>query len=89
VRHPALIEPIVQAAPTMSRVAHAWRQRRVARDLPQFIRLFGSQIITLSVNYTQDVRLTDCQNGFRAIRREVAPRARFAGKDHDDRARRW
>ena len=38
----------------------------------QFIRLFGSQIITLSVNYTQDVRLTDCQNGFRAIRRDVA-----------------
>jgi hypothetical protein len=38
----------------------------------QFVRLFGSQMITLSVNYTQNVRLTDCQNGFRAIRRKVA-----------------
>jgi len=38
----------------------------------QFIRLSGSQVITLSVNYTQNVRLTDCQNGFRAIRRDVA-----------------
>ncbi|MCB0228561.1 MAG: hypothetical protein KDH08_01515, partial [Anaerolineae bacterium] len=32
----------------------------------------GSQIITLSVNYTQNIRLTDCQNGLRAIRRDVA-----------------
>ena len=40
--------------------------------LHQFVRLFGSQIITLSVNYTQNVRLTDCQNGFRAIRKDVA-----------------
>ena len=40
--------------------------------LHQFVRLFGSQMITLSINYTQNVRLTDCQNGFRAIRRDVA-----------------
>jgi dolichol-phosphate mannosyltransferase len=38
----------------------------------QFVRLFGSQVITLSINYTLGVRLTDCQNGFRAIRRDVA-----------------
>jgi dolichol-phosphate mannosyltransferase len=40
--------------------------------IQQFVRLFGSQVITLSINYTLGVRLTDCQNGFRAIRRQVA-----------------
>jgi len=37
----------------------------------QFIRYVGSQIIMLAINYRWNVRLTDSQNGFRAIRREV------------------
>lgn len=40
----------------------------------QFIRYIGSQLITLAINYRWDVRLTDSQNGFRAIRRDVAAR---------------
>ena len=40
--------------------------------LEQFIRYFGSQVIMLAINYRWDVRLTDSQNGFRAIRRDVA-----------------
>jgi dolichol-phosphate mannosyltransferase len=43
-------------------------------DIPQFIRMMGSDIITLSINYRFHVRLTDSQNGFRAIRAEVARR---------------
>ena len=39
--------------------------------LEQFIRYIGSQIIMLGINYRWDVRLTDSQNGFRAIRRDV------------------
>ena len=38
----------------------------------QFIRYGGSQLITLAINYRWNVRLTDSQNGFRAIRRDVA-----------------
>jgi dolichol-phosphate mannosyltransferase len=38
----------------------------------QFIRYIGSQIIMLAINYRWNVRLTDSQNGFRAIRRDVA-----------------
>jgi glycosyltransferase involved in cell wall biosynthesis len=38
----------------------------------QFIRYFGSQLIMLAINYRWNVRLTDSQNGFRAIRRDVA-----------------
>jgi dolichol-phosphate mannosyltransferase len=39
--------------------------------LEQLIRYIGSQIIMLGINYRWNVRLTDSQNGFRAIRREV------------------
>jgi len=42
--------------------------------LEQFIRYVGSQIIMLAINYRWNVRLTDSQNGFRAIRREVGLR---------------
>ncbi len=38
----------------------------------EFIRLVGNQIITLGINYRFNVRLTDCENGFRAIRADVA-----------------
>ena len=40
----------------------------------QFIRYVGSQLIMLAINYRWNVRLTDSQNGFRAIRRDVARR---------------
>jgi len=39
--------------------------------LEQFIRYTGSQIIMLAINYRFGSRLTDSQNGFRAIRRDV------------------
>ena len=42
--------------------------------LEQLIRYVGSQIIMLGINYRWNVRLTDSQNGFRAIRKDVAAR---------------
>jgi glycosyltransferase involved in cell wall biosynthesis len=41
-------------------------------DFEKFMRMIGSDIITLTINYRWNVRLTDSQNGFRAIRRNVA-----------------
>jgi dolichol-phosphate mannosyltransferase len=40
-------------------------------SLSEVIRLMGSLVISLSINYRYGVRLTDYQNGFRAIRTEV------------------
>jgi dolichol-phosphate hexosyltransferase len=37
----------------------------------QLLRYLGSQIIMLAINYRWGVRLTDSQNGFRAIRRRA------------------
>jgi dolichol-phosphate hexosyltransferase len=41
-------------------------------DINRFIRLTGSCIILLLINYRWNIRLTDDQNGFRAIKTEVA-----------------
>ena len=38
----------------------------------QLLRYIGSQLIMLAINYRWQVRLTDSQNGFRALRRDVA-----------------
>ena len=40
--------------------------------LGQLIRYVGSQLIMLAINYRWNVRLTDSQNGFRAIRKDAA-----------------
>ena len=42
--------------------------------IEQFIRYTGSQLIMLAINYRWGVRLTDSQNGFRAVRRDVGRR---------------
>jgi dolichol-phosphate mannosyltransferase len=40
-------------------------------SIREVIRLMGSLVISLSINYRFGVRLTDYQNGFRAIRTDV------------------
>ncbi|HXF59962.1 MAG TPA: glycosyltransferase family 2 protein [Caldilineaceae bacterium] len=70
---PALVAPILDgSADHVSGSRMLGGSDELHATLHQFVRLFGSQIITLTINYTLGVRLTDCQNGFRAIRREVA-----------------
>lgn len=70
---PALVAPIIAGgADHVSGSRMLGGSDELHATLHQFIRLLGSQIITLSVNYSQHVRLTDCQNGLRAIRRDVA-----------------
>lgn len=70
---PALVAPILEGkADHVSGSRMLGGSDELHADLHQFVRLFGSQIITLSINYTLGMRLTDCQNGFRAIRRQVA-----------------
>jgi glycosyltransferase involved in cell wall biosynthesis len=40
-------------------------------DFANYVRLFGSVLITMSINWRFGVRLTDSQNGFRAMRRSL------------------
>lgn len=43
-------------------------------DINKLLRMIGSDIILITINYRFNVRLTDSQNGFRAIRTDVARR---------------
>jgi len=69
---PALVAPIKAGNADM---VIASRGRGGSDELhgtiEQFIRYVGSQLIMLAINYRWNVRLTDSQNGFRAIRRYV------------------
>jgi len=38
----------------------------------RFVRMMGSHAVLIAINYRWGIRLTDCQNGFRAIRTAVA-----------------
>lgn len=69
---PKLLKPIIK-----NNIDHVSGSRMIAgsdelhKNLGQFIRLMGSALISLGINYRFRVQLTDCQNGFRAIKKEV------------------
>ena len=52
-------------------------------DLDTYLRHVGSGILTLAMNYRWGAHLTDCLNGFRAIRRECALKVPFRANDFD------
>ncbi len=51
--------------------------------LSNFIRNIGSGLIQLVINYRFGVRLTDCEDGFRAIKRDVAIKLNLNADDFD------
>lgn len=51
-------------------------------DINRFIRMTGSHIILLLINYRWDIRLTDVQNGFRAISAQVARKLNLKENSH-------
>jgi len=69
---PAMVAPIVRGEADM---VVGSRGKGGSDELhgtfEQLIRYVGSQLIMLAINYRWNVRLTDSQNGFRAIRRQV------------------
>lgn len=52
-------------------------------DFSNFMRLVGTSLIALAINYRWNVRLTDVENGFRAIRSDVFSRLRLKSKSFD------
>ncbi|GBE57879.1 undecaprenyl-phosphate 4-deoxy-4-formamido-L-arabinose transferase [bacterium BMS3Abin01] len=70
---PALVAPIAEGRSDLV-VGSRWKggSDELFGDMGKFIRSTGSSIITLSINYRWHVKLTDSQNGFRAISTEAA-----------------
>ena len=70
---PALVAPIIAGQADLvvgSRMTGG--SHELHGDINRFIRVTGSHVILLAINYRWNVRLTDVQNGFRAIRTDVA-----------------
>ena len=73
---PLLVEPIVEDAAdhvTASRLSGGSSELHGGFD--EFFRLAGSSFITACINWRFGVRLSDSQNGFRAIRTDGAARS--------------
>jgi dolichol-phosphate hexosyltransferase len=69
---PKLVDPIASGEASLvmgSRMLGG--SEELFGSFSEVIRLMGSLVISLSINYRYGVRLTDYQNGFRAIRTEV------------------
>ncbi len=70
---PRLVQPILDGKADMvigSRMTGG--SDELHGDLSRFIRMTGSHVLLLLINYRWNIRLTDCQNGYRAIRTTVA-----------------
>jgi dolichol-phosphate hexosyltransferase len=69
---PALVAPIVAGEADLVMASRMLGgSEELFGSLFEVVRLMGSLVISLSINYRFGVRLTDYQNGFRAIRTEV------------------
>lgn len=70
---PSLTSPILAGEADLV-VGSRWTggSDELGGDIGKFIRSTGSSIITLSINYRWGVRLTDSQNGLRAISTKAA-----------------
>src|SRR3989338_1304195 len=51
--------------------------------ISNFLRNLGSNLVQLAINYRFNVRLTDCENGFRAIKRDVFNKLDLKANDFD------
>lgn len=70
---PKLVEPILMGeSDHVVGSRHRGGSDELHGDFEKFMRMIGSDIITLGINYRFNVRLSESQNGFRAIRTEIA-----------------
>lgn len=69
---PALVAPIAAGKADLVMASRMLGgSEELFGSIREVVRLMGSLVISLSINYRYGVRLTDYQNGFRAIRTEV------------------
>jgi dolichol-phosphate mannosyltransferase len=69
---PALVSPIrANEADIVIGSRMTGGSQELFSDFSEFIRLTGSMLINLAINYRWNVRLSDTQNGYRAVARDV------------------
>lgn len=75
---PKLIKPIIEnQADHVSGSRATGGSDELYGSFGNFLRKLGNDIITLGINYRFNVRLTESQNGFRAIKTKVAKKLKL------------
>lgn len=81
---PKLVKPIIEDKADLvigSRLLGG--SDEIHGNFSNYIRMVGAGFITLIINLRWKVSLTDCENGFRAIKRNVARSLGLRAKDFD------
>ncbi|HBU69408.1 MAG TPA: hypothetical protein DEE98_03385 [Elusimicrobia bacterium] len=79
---PKLVEPIVGGkAELVVASRYLGGSDELHGSWNNFVRMVGSSLITLGMNYRWNVRLTDVENGFRAVRRSAALKLELESSD--------
>ena len=81
---PALVQPLLEDKADLvvaSRMLGG--SDELHGTVTNFIRMAGSCIVALILNYRWGCELTDCENGFRAVRRDVALNLNLRANDFD------
>jgi dolichol-phosphate mannosyltransferase len=80
---PRLVQPILEGRADLvigSRMTGG--SDELHGDINRFFRMTGAHIILLLINYRWNIRLTDVQNGFRAIKTQVARKLNLTENSH-------
>jgi glycosyltransferase involved in cell wall biosynthesis len=80
---PRLVQPILEGRADLvigSRMTGG--SDELHGDIYRFFRMTGSHIILVLINYRWNIRLTDVQNGFRAINTQVARKLNLKENSH-------
>jgi len=81
---PALIEPLVNGdADFVIGSRHKGGSDEWCGDLDNYVRNIGCDFLTLVINYRWKANLTECLNGFRAIKRNAALKLDLRADDFD------
>lgn len=81
---PAVVAPILENRLDMV-IASRWRggSDDVHPSLAHFLRDLGGNFLSMCISYRFGVEITDCLNGFRAVRREQALSLNLSAHDFD------
>jgi len=81
---PALIEPIVKnEADLVIGSRHKGGSDEWKGDIDTYLRSVGGGLLTLIINYLWKVNLTECLNGFRAVKRDVGLKLELRANNFD------
>jgi dolichol-phosphate mannosyltransferase len=81
---PKIVKPIKEGKADLVIASRMWGgSDEIIGDFSSFMRTWGSNIVALVINYRFNVRISDYENGFRAIKKDVGLSLGLNANDFD------